>query len=129
MGQADLGAGYFCWLLAKAVTLPLFLVLPSHLYHGNSHSALLPSDPAHPANKLLESRPSWQPMGLSLYPESRGGQGIEVGLVEDEEGVREQADRGKCLLRWRILRTSEKKGKRRDKTLGGSSRDYSSKAS
>lgn len=54
---------------------------------------------------------------------------IEVGLMEDEEGVRKQADRGKCLLRWRILRTSEKKGKRRDKTLGGSSRDYSSKAS
>ena len=37
---------------------------------------------------------------------------IEVGLMENEEGVREQGDRGKCLLRWRILRTSEKKGKR-----------------
>lgn len=44
---------------------------------------------------------------------------IEVGLMENEEGVREQGDRGKCLLRWRILRTSEKKGKRRDKTWVG----------
>lgn len=54
---------------------------------------------------------------------------IEVGVMEDEEGVREQADRGKCLLKWRILRIPEKRGKRRDKTLGGSSRDYSIKAS
>lgn len=82
-GRLVPGTGTSCWVSVEGVIRPLlFLALPSHLCNGNSHPQLLPSDPVHPANKL---------MGWGLFDNSmgiRGGVGVgAMGYVHPPEQV------------------------------------------
>lgn len=72
------------WVLREAVSVSLFLASLSHLCNGNTHPQLLPSDLAHPVNKLRKSGPSGSPVRVGLYTRVGGSDWRGHG------GVREQ---------------------------------------